>query len=212
MPTIQSSGTCLHCGREQLKSAMSRHLASCARRERGPEERIALLVEGVWAPAYWLHLELKSEATLTDVDAFLRHTWLECCGHMSSFEIGDRRFDSGLDDFDPDDGETMDVAVGEVLRPGGVARYVYDFGSSTELRIRALAPRSGKPAAEPVRLVARNAEPRLPCNRGHADAVHVCAGCGDAVCEACTPRHRCGPEMLLPVVNSPRVGVCAYGT
>jgi hypothetical protein len=191
---------------------MSRHLATCNRRGRGTEERLAIVVEGIWAPTYWLHLEVKPKATLRSLDGFLRETWLECCGHMSSFEIRDRRFDSGLEDLDPDDGESMEVAVGEVLEPGADARYVYDFGSSTELKLRVLAPRLGKPTRELVRLVARNTAPSIRCKRGHGDALHVCAGCGQPLCQACTPGHRCGSEMLLPVVNSPRVGTCAYGT
>jgi len=212
MADVQSRGTCVFCGGEYPKSGMSRHLAACARRGRGTEERLPIVVEGVWAPGYWLHLEMKPVAPLSSLDDFLRKTWLECCGHMSSFEIGDRRFDSALDDFDPDDGESMEVAVGEVLEPGAAARYVYDFGSSTELKLRVLAPRLGKPAREQVRLVARNTAPSIRCKRGHGDALHICASCNKPLCQECAPGHRCGVEMLLPVVNSPRVGTCAYGT
>ncbi len=212
MTSAQFLGTCVLCGGEHPKSAMSRHLATCARRGRGTEERLPIVVEGVWAPGYWLHLEVKPEATLSSLDSILRETWLECCGHMSSFEIGDRRFDSALDDFDPDDGESMEVAVGEVLEPGAGARYVYDFGSSTELKLRVLSPRLGTPTRELVRLVARNTAPSIRCKRGHGDALHICAICNQPLCQECGPGHRCGPEMLLPVVNSPRVGTCAYGT
>lgn len=30
------------------------------------------------------------------------------------------------------------------------------------------------------------------------------------VCDECAPEHECEEEMFLPVVNSPRVGMCAY--
>jgi hypothetical protein len=30
------------------------------------------------------------------------------------------------------------------------------------------------------------------------------------LCDECAVGHECGEEMLLPVVNSPRVGVCGY--
>ena len=30
------------------------------------------------------------------------------------------------------------------------------------------------------------------------------------VCDECAPKHKCGEDMLLPVVNSPRVGMCGY--
>ena len=41
-----------------------------------------------------------------------------------------------------------------------------------------------------------------------------CAQCiyegGGWLCEACAKSHECGEEMLLPVVNSPRVGTWGY--
>ena len=46
-------------------------------------------------------------------------------------------------------------------------------------------------------------------------AVQLCAEC-DAdegvafLCNACAAQHECGEEMLRPVVNSPRMGVCGY--
>lgn len=36
---------------------------------------------------YWLVIEVKDTATLKDVDQFLRNIWLECCSHLSAFEI-----------------------------------------------------------------------------------------------------------------------------
>lgn len=212
MARARSSGTCAFCGGEHPKSTMSRHLATCARRGRGTEERLSIVVEGAWAPGYWLHLEVKPKATLRDLDDFLRRTWLECCGHLSSFEIGDRRFESSADDLFETDAEGMDVAVGKVLGAGASADYVYDFGSSTELKLRVLQPRLHKPSREPVLLVARNTAPSIDCERGHGAAESVCSSCGQPLCLECSPRHRCGPEMLLPIVNSPRVGTCAYGT
>ena len=42
----------------------------------------------------------------------------------------------------------------------------------------------------------------------------VCTECvfddGGWLCETCAVKHECGEEMLLPVVNSPRVGMCGY--
>jgi Plasmid pRiA4b ORF-3-like protein len=208
----QSSGTCVSCGGEHPKPAMARHLANCERRSRGTEERLSIAVEGAWAPEYWLHVEVKPRATLRDLDDFLRETWLECCGHMSSFEIGDRRYESSFDDLFESDAESMDVPVGEVLKAGVTAKYTYDFGSSTKLRLRVLTPRLGKASSDLVRLAARNNPPSINCKSGHSEAQNVCSSCGQPLCQECSPKHRCGPEMLLPIVNSPRVGTCAYGT
>lgn len=42
---------------------------------------------------YWLYLEMPARATLTDLDGFLRDIWLECCGHLSAFDIGTVRYE-----------------------------------------------------------------------------------------------------------------------
>jgi hypothetical protein len=131
---------------------------------------------------------------------------------MSSFQIDGQAYESIVDDDFETDAETMDVALGRVLKSGTTGRYVYDFGSSTELTLRVLGTRHGKASREPVRLVARNAAPSFKCSSCRDEACILCTACGKPVCAKCSADHRCGPEMLLPIVNSPRVGTCAYGT
>src|SRR5260370_19281758 len=45
-----------------------------------------------------MHLELPANATLADLDDFLRDTWLECCGHLSEFTIKDVSYSSVPED------------------------------------------------------------------------------------------------------------------
>ena len=40
---------------------------------------------------------MPADATLADLDRFLRDIWLECCGHMSQFTIGKARYISHPD-------------------------------------------------------------------------------------------------------------------
>jgi len=47
-----------------------------------------LVVEGRDLPMYWMHLEMPADATLAELDDFLRGMWLECCDHLSAFRIG----------------------------------------------------------------------------------------------------------------------------
>jgi hypothetical protein len=62
---------------------MTRHLATCkARAAAEPaaastEQRFHLVVGGRYAPMYWLHLDAAAEATLEDLDGYLRQCWLE---------------------------------------------------------------------------------------------------------------------------------------
>jgi hypothetical protein len=174
-------------------------------------------VSGRRSSPYWLHLDASSQATLDDLDRFLRDIWLECCGHLSVFQLGDRSF-SGSSLFSSpfdDDGhdESTAIRLGKLLSPGQKLSYEYDFGSTTSLEIRVLAEREGA-VAEPIAVLARN-----------NPLVTVCVGCGQAatmsciecayedaasLCDACATVHVCGEEMLLPIVNSPRNGICGY--
>ena len=93
-----SNGKCSLCGGVFDKAAMTSHLKSCLRKQEMAGAATAqkeakrrpvfhLSVEGRYLPEYWMHLEVPAGATLDTLDRFLRDTWLECCGHMSEFEI-----------------------------------------------------------------------------------------------------------------------------
>ncbi|HWX53209.1 MAG TPA: aminotransferase class I/II-fold pyridoxal phosphate-dependent enzyme [Verrucomicrobiae bacterium] len=174
-----------------------------------------VVIEGRDAKAYWLHVALKANASLEQLDTFLRETWLECCGHQSAFIIEGRRYSS-----QPmtDVGESgMDVLVGQVLAPGARFFYEYDFGSTTELTLTTAARLEPQEQPASVQLLARNEIPRVVCENcgGSTMATVVCSNCAwkgkGWLCEKCIATHECRPETLLPVVNSPRVGVCTYG-
>ncbi len=83
-----------------------------------------------------MHLEVPAEATLDTLDRFLRDTWLECCGHMSEFEIEGTRYT--VEPMDIDD-ESMDAKLKDVLTPGMKFEHTYDFGSSTHLRLKVVS-------------------------------------------------------------------------
>ncbi len=65
-----------------------------------------------------------------------------------------------------------------------------------------------------IELMARNVQPQIKCSCCENEATHVCAQCfydnTGWLCSTCAQIHECGEDMLLPVVNSPRVGVCGY--
>jgi hypothetical protein len=196
---------------------MSRHLAACKERPvpgKGRGRRlIHLVIEGTYAPEYWLHVEIPASATLGNLDAFLRGTWLECCGHLSAFSVGGREYSD--DEWLEEGGGSMRSRVGMVFGPGRGGRYCYDFGSSTDLNVRYVDERQGQFTGDNPVLLARNQQPEVTCAVCGAPAVVVCQECVDEegrgwFCAAHALTHGCQDEMVLPVVNSPRVGVCAY--
>jgi pRiA4b ORF-3-like protein len=201
---------------------MSRHVEACKRRGVGEEHAeggqktsvFHVLIEGYFLPMYWLHLDIAAETTLATIDQFLRAIWLECCGHLSAFEIGGVRYtvDEGLVD-NPWWGrrQHMRVRLDEVLRVGQTCSYEYDFGSTTELTVKVISQREAGSPRETIRVLARNSPPEpVPCARCGKPALHECSECQKNFCEACAKEHPCGEAMLSPLVNSPREGVCGY--
>ncbi|MHB1713071.1 MAG: hypothetical protein ACYCV7_17065 [Acidimicrobiales bacterium] len=104
-------------------------------------------------------------------------------------------------------------------RSGSRFSYEYDFGTTTELAGRALALVPGSPTASPIQVLARNEPPICRCAECGQDATKLCAMCNQGMgtpcwyCDACSDRHRWSDpdgDYFLPVVNSPRVGLCGY--
>ncbi len=221
-----SKGKCNLCGGTFKKSGMTKHLTSCIQRERAPHvsspaknqpevKTLHLVVEGRYRPGYWMHLGARSDATLEDLDIFLRNAWLECCGHMSAFTIEGREYaSSGLFGELLDWQESMDIALGEALTPGMKFEHEYDFGTTTHLKLKVVGEHEGHAEDEWIRLLARNDPPSISCQSCGKTATQVCSLCiwyGEGwLCDKCSRKHARGEHMLLPVVNSPRVGMCGY--
>ncbi len=222
-----SKGGCTFCYGEFSKSAMTRHLETCEQRviaeAKAGSKRKALktrafhlLVEGRDLQMYWMHLDVTASTTLATLDRFLRDTWLECCGHLSAFEIGGTRYavDAGMDDGWGMDEKSMRVRLDKVLGPGQSCSYEYDYGTTTELKLKVIADREVEARGKAIQVLARNILPVILCEECGKPATNVCSQCifdGKGwLCDDCAEEHECGEEMLLPVVNSPRVGMCAY--
>ena len=221
MSRVTSNGNCELCGKSYRKSGMSRHLKSCLTKTAGADDKpgqqnksIHLLVEDTDRPEYWLHLAVPEAMELAELDQYLRDIWLECCLHLSTFDIRRTFYDRVLFDDDDflilDDQQGMDVALGRVAPVGTRFSHRYDFGTTTELAIRSLAEVDGW--AEEIRLLARNHAPAIDCSICGAPAMWVGPSEDDwiaitaGLCDACASTS----EYRLPIVNSPRSGVCGY--
>jgi len=218
-----SKGRCHLCGSTFSKSAMTKHLESCKQKERNSETSspgrgsrktkiFHLVVEARYSSDYWMHLEVPADAALEVLDGFLRRIWLECCGHMSAFTIEGKTYSvAPMADFDD---ENMKARLDEVLSPGMKFYYEYDFGSTTHLALKVVSQEQRQIKGKSIRVLARNDPPPIPCMSCGKMATQVCTEClwsGEGwLCDACTAEHKCDDDMLLPVVNSPRVGVCGY--
>ena len=115
--------------------------------------------------------------------------------------------------------EDMDIELGKALTVGQKFSYTYDFGSSTYLTLKVIAEREGvedqDEEADSIQVMARNESPVIPCRSCGKPAIGIFPGYGaaqyGAVCETCAKTDRGEyDEQLLPIANSPRVGVCGY--
>ena len=214
----QSRGTCVFCGHETTKGAMSKHMAACPQRQaqsaqaeqskRKPEVLYYLRAQDAYGGDFWLDLEVRGSATLKEIDAYLRAIWLECCGHLSQFSIGGWRGSE----------IAKSRRIDAVFHPEVELTHIYDFGTSSETRIKMIGQRKGTPlTAKPMALMARNLMPEAVCLECGQPASHLCMECmieeqaSGFLCaqHASThPHDNYGEPTEL--VNSPRLGMCGY--
>lgn len=205
---LKPEGECALCGKMVKKGGMLRHLKSCLNNtvQPGDTPYYLLMVQDEDDPNYFIYLSVAADATLRSLDQFLRDIWLECCGHMSAFLAGSR---SG--------GQRqigMNRKIGTVFGKGDVFGHEYDFGSTTSLRLKVVEEYQAAQRKNKVMLVSRNLAPQYRCIICGQPAEMVDA----AAWEPLAQRVYCGDcqesmqdaDIALPLVNSPRCGVCGY--
>ena len=218
----KSEGICRFCLKKFSGAGMGRHLSACkARKDKNAMEiqkgrkkyKIyhIKISEYKW---YWLHIEIPASFKFEVLDSFLRDIWLECCGHMSAFTIRGVRYEdqSFSDEFSFWDvpTESMNKRLYSVLKVKDKFSYEYDFGSTTYLEGQVLGVREGYLGKDRIRIMARNNPYVFECDHCGKPATGTCVECEEFVCDQCLDSHGCGEEMVLDVVNSPRMGVCGY--
>lgn len=226
-------GYCKYCGKEYTRTGMPKHLQSCKKRMEVCENSkkmsayYELMLYGTYNKGYWLIIQIKENATLECLDQFIRDIWVECCGHLSAFDIEGVRYEQIPDnDFlwgKP--AEDMSHKLKEVLEVGMEIGYEYDFGSTTELTIKVVDFYKAPEQKENVTILSRNNPIQFTCSVcGKNPAVWI-----DPIkmynedpfwCEECLEKYENGEldeeieveesGYLLPVTNSPRMGVCGY--
>ena len=217
--------TCRICSKTYTDRGMTRHLQSCLKKHGDSRRTTHLRVTDRWDSTFWMQLVADEDATLDELDLLLRNVWLECCGHLSEFEIDATRYDPGaggsMFSFGPPT-ESTDTPIARVLPDGMDFSYTYDFGSSTYLEGTSYgdAPWPRKLQVDSpesitgIQVLARNEMPRFECTHCDRAAEWICSDCQwhdeGFLCTVHAREHPCGHDMLLPVVNSPRLGICGY--
>jgi hypothetical protein len=212
----QPIGKCTFCGQELSKSGMTKHLDVCAKRKEviskstgtRKEKLYHLRAQDAGYGEFFLDLEVRGSTTLAELDDYLRCIWLECCGNMSQFSFGGWR------------GEELDMedTIDQTFQEGEELTHLYDFGTTSETRIKVVGIREGSPTTKhPIALLARNLTPAAECMECEKPGAFLCQECqieedeSGILCEehaANHPHEDYGEPSEL--ANSPRMGMCGY--
>ncbi len=240
----QTRGFCKYCGKEYTKAGMAKHLTACKERKsilaaaKGKDGCYELMVYGKYNSDYWLIVQIKDTATLKDLDKFIRDIWVECCGHLSAFDISGQLYESmpSADSFWGEPPKSMVCKLKNVLSVGMLLGYEYDYGSTTELSIKVLDHMDNVSQKDKVVILSRNNPPDIVCSvcgknpAEWVDPTHIydenafwCEACMEAGARKDLEEDMAAhegdefvefefeiPEYFLPVCNSPRMGVCGY--
>ena len=208
-------GTCKVCYRSIAYSRMGVHLKThISNVGKLTHYVIRVSDRGV----FWMFLQVPGNHTLKRIDTFLRDEWLECCGHLSQFDIGGEIYD-----VHPSDEyiryKSMNYRIRDVLAEKMVFKHEYDLGTPTTLQLTVTAARVPPlvPAKE-IAVLAIHDKVQFNCEVCGGEAAAVCAYCtiyadGSMMCDDCIRKHECMLEedaYVLNLVQSPRVGMCGF--
>jgi hypothetical protein len=204
---IKSEGKCIYCGETFSQKEITKHLITHLKKiekEKTAESKPAYLLD-ISDGKYFLQVLVNGTASFKTLDTFLRKIWLECCGHMSNFSHKHFKI-------------SMNHKFEDVLSPNLKFRYIYDYGSTTELDNQ-MKGRFVVPVNNNVMLLSRNEPLNIMCLNCKAKTATVCCVVhiydGGFYCDDCAIIHEneC-PDFedyaRTSIINSPRVGVCGY--
>ena len=203
MAKTVSKGHCYLCGKELTKTTAKRHVLTHEPEDDEAQECMLVKIEDKYDKNYWLYVDISLTATLKSLDTFLREIWLECCGHLSEFSYGPYHEEIGF---------TRKISS---IPEGIVLDYEYDFGTSTDLKITFVEYTLRRKQKKAVRLLARNIAPDYRCGVCGKPAEYIDPEAyydeeNPFYCLDCLKAKGEDEEFALPVVNSPRMGVCGY--
>ena len=218
MARIRTRGRCYYCREIFSRPDMIKHLGVCKEREEAlslkDKKKRRVKSFHIFIDAYdiyWLHIKAPVSIKLKDLDKFLRDIWVECCDHVSTFRIGGQTYSSYPDETFNE--KSMLSKLFKILSPGDEFIYEYDVSSPTKINLKILE--EFKAEDDDITVMARNEPLEFICSGCVREAVVVCTYCvwdgSGYLCPDCANAHRCGPELLLPIINSPRMGICRYG-
>jgi hypothetical protein len=197
---------------------MREHIVGCVQAAQAEplEDNLILHIADADDADYWMDVALKRDASLRQLDKFLRDVWVDCCDHISTFICGGTEYYSNY--AVEMGGRSMNARIFKEMECGTQLRYEYDFAETTRLVIDVIGEvRMGKRHRKALQL-ARNIQPQYACVKCGAKAEQVASRplfetIGEsAYCAKCANEKMQREDVqMLPILNSPRCGKCRYG-
>jgi hypothetical protein len=149
-----------------------------------------------------MYLLVPMKLQLSKLDQYFRDVWLECCHHLSQFKINGITHQYQT--------PNMKKTIGQTITIGSQIEYVYDFGNNTTLSIDAIT--ICKTDNKTIKLISRNDKPYIKCKEPKCkhDSIDFCTNCQNTYCNQCINKSKHHCITILPIVNSPRFGICCY--
>lgn len=206
---LTSVGKCQYCSETITQRSMVTHLKKHLlqqEKEQAAGGQTAFHLH-IKAAELFVDVLVKGDATFKTVDTFLRNIWLECCGHLSEFTQQNTKI-------------SFSKKLEQVLLPDLKFEHDYDFGSTTTVDLK-VAGRYTLAMKEKIVLLSRNEPLQIMCSTCEKQAatsiciIHIENEGEGFYCEDCAATHAEECEDFedyanMPVVNSPRMGVCGY--
>jgi len=212
--------TCFCCDQKLADvvgtDGMKEHLLQCCLNEVKDKEKKFFLVRctsKIGANLYGLEVLVPHNATFKAIDKLLRKEWMECCGHMSVWEllVAEEKFRLTSFVHDKEEDKLWDTPITQLLgnqtSAGGV--YEYDMGATTKADVEIAGVYALKKEVNKkdfYYLLAQNIQPSLRCRMCRKKATLFDNEEGPQ-CNSC---HTEGDIPSSGLYNSPRTGSCGY--
>lgn len=229
-----NQGLCKYCGKKFAPKEMLEHLAECKKREekiyaakKGREGFFDILITSKEIEGYWMIIEANEKTMLKEIDTFLREIWLGNEQCLSIFKIKNIKYKyiSGGNLLYIEPEQSMYHTLKNVLSVGETFDYIYGENKTTKIELMVFSHRIGRrDEEEDIVLLSRNIPPKkicYKCKKNDASWVDpiMYSLDGDAFwCDEC--KKKVGEdelilqmeyiENLVPIYNSPRIGIGDY--
>lgn len=164
-------GKCYFCNKQITNRSAKRHILTCENRKniveksvkkaKNTKEQFILKIVDKYNPStYYIYIDIDVNLTLRVLDTFLRDVWMECCGHLSKFNIDGITYacDGALEETFYGEEESFDVLLKEVLYSNSKIKYSYDFESTSEVVIEVVDKIETAENSSSIEILARNNE------------------------------------------------------